>query len=183
MTTIEREESGAIFKFERGNVYLPEEEDFFKKINDRLSKSSLGAKTCDFIVYQESYDELHFIEVKSDAPNPQNEEDFSKFSESLKTKFDDSLLTFLGAHFERENTIAQNLPSLFKGKGIAKGKFRLIVLITSPNYKREWLGSLKATLQAKFRKSETLFSLEETQAYNIDLANRILKLDIKLLDE
>ncbi len=116
-------------------------------------------------------DSLLIIEAKTSAPR-----DVRKFVQEIKKKFSDSLLIYMLVWANRENTQADNLPPALKTSDALRRKMRLILIVK--NHKTVWLKDLQRSLRKECRSLEKLFSLEETQEYNPDLARRKLGITI-----
>ncbi len=160
-------ESGLNFKVEKERVFVPEQEDFYKKLSAR------GVKICDLIYLNTSKSkELLFIEVKSSSPK--DNQDF--FVKEIQQKFVDSILVYAGAIANRRNTQAKNLPDELKNQTALTRKMRLVLIIK--DHKPDWLAPLRDNLRKECKALERLFSLEETHVYNQQFARRKLKMNI-----
>jgi hypothetical protein len=170
MTNITIQESGLNFTVDTARAFLPEKEDFYARLSTKVS-----VKICD-IVYLNPSEELLFIEVKSSSPRDNRE-----FVKDIKQKFVDSLLVYVGAVFDRKNTQATDLPVALKEFNVLKRKMRLVLIVK--NHKPEWLPPLRDSLQKECRALERLFSLEDTQVYNQQLARQKLQLCIDEIED
>ncbi|VAW39109.1 hypothetical protein MNBD_CHLOROFLEXI01-4634 [hydrothermal vent metagenome] len=158
-------ESGLDFILDADKLFLPEREVFY------ITKlSSHGVKICD-VIFLNPHDDLLIIEIKSSSPREHQE-----FIKEIKQKFVDSLLIFVATWANRKNTQAKYFPSSLQISNVLQRKMRLVLIIAS--HKPEWLSPLRDSLRKECRPLEKLFSLEETQVYNQELARRKLKLTI-----
>ncbi len=161
-------ESRLNFIVEQEKVFVPEDEDFYKKLSSRAS-----VKICDLIYLRASKsEELLFIEVKSSSPK-----DTQDFVKGIRQKFVDSILVYVGAIANRRNTQAKNLPDELKSQTALTKKMRLVLIVKNLK-KPEWRGRLRDDLQKECKTLEKLFSLEATQVYDPQLAISKLKMNI-----
>lgn len=165
MANITINESGLAFTFDEERLFLPETENFYIQLS---SKASI--KICD-MVYLTPANDLLIIEVKSSSPRKNDE-----FVAEIKQKFIDSLLIYVAVWADRGNTTTERLPALLKTSDALQRKMRLILIVK--NHKPEWLSPLRENLRKVCLPLEKLFSLEETQVYNQDLARQKLGLTI-----
>lgn len=164
MATLVISESGLDFTFESSNLFLPEREGFYPTL------ASAGAKICDMI-YLSSSGELWFIEVKSSSPRENRD-----FVRDIKQKFVDSILIFIGTLHNRKNTAITDVPDFFHTNSPLQSKIRLVLIVKG--HQLDWLPPLRDSLRKECRALERLFSLEETQVYNEQLASSKLGLSV-----
>ena len=157
------------FDLDTESIFLPEKEAFYQKLASE-AKEGEGISICDIVLLQPSGC-LLIIEAKTSAPK-----DIREFVQEIKKKFADSLLVYMLSWANRENTQADNLPLLLKTPDALQRKMRLVLIVR--NHKKEWLGALRDSLHRACGPLEKLFSLEETQVYNPDLARRKLGITI-----
>ncbi|MEM7129400.1 MAG: hypothetical protein AAF702_23915 [Chloroflexota bacterium] len=159
-------ESGLRFTLEQNKTFLPEQEPFYKSLSAKVS-----IKICD-IVYLNPTNELLLIELKSSSPRESQE-----FVQEIKQKFVDTLLLYIGTVFNRKNTPSASLPPTLNEPSSLQKKIRLVLIVKG--HKRAWLPPLHDSLRKECRALEKLFSLEETQVYNQQLASQKLGLIIE----
>lgn len=158
-------ESGLMFTLDQDRAYLPERESFYQSLSAKAS-----IKICDIICLN-LIDELLVIEVKSSSPREHH-----RFVQEIKQKFVDTLLLYIGAVLKRKNTQSDTLPMALQESALRQ-KIRLVLIING--HKREWLSPLRDNLRQECRALEKVFSLEETQVYNPQLARQKLSLKIE----
>ncbi|HEY88186.1 MAG TPA: hypothetical protein G4N98_00435 [Thermoflexia bacterium] len=167
----EFEESGLIFTFREEEVFTPEREDFYR---GHKGLNTYGVSICDFICLRNAGEELLFIKVKSSAPRKPDE-----YVAAIRKKFRDSILVYVAAVANRHNTQATNLPAPLKSLTILTHPIRLVLIIR--DIKREWLGPLRDSLRKECGPISKIFSLDETQVYNQDLASSKLGLRVRTI--
>lgn len=158
-------ESGLTFNMEKNRLYRPEDEAFYKKLS-----SKHPIKICD-LIYLQPDEELLIIEVKSSAPKK-----LENYIDSIKQKFNDSILIYTASWANRANTRPHSFPDLLQSSDALKRKMRLVLIVK--NYKNEWCLPLKDALSKICTPLEKAFSLEATQVFNQSLARTKLGLDI-----
>ncbi|MEZ4659688.1 MAG: hypothetical protein R2911_19195 [Caldilineaceae bacterium] len=158
-------ESGLTFILDQDRAYLPERESFYQSLSAQAS-----IKICDVICLN-LIDELLVIEVKSSSP-----QEHRQFVQEIKQKFADTLLLYIGTVLKRKNTQSDTLPAALQESAL-QGNIRLVLIING--HKRDWLPPLRDSLRKECRALEKVFSLEETQVYNPQLARQKLSLKIE----
>ena len=139
-------ESGIDFELSKDYLFRIEKSKTFLSINEK-SKENEGVKTAEFLLLDDKNDSLAIwiIEAKTGTPQPAKEEDYNNFINEIKDKFYDSLSLFLALFFKRHQ---EEMPVNFHQVNLAEIKFKLVLIITSPTYKEEWLEPIKCSLHS-----------------------------------
>ncbi|MFZ2727324.1 MAG: hypothetical protein WAX77_13805 [Methylococcaceae bacterium] len=140
-------ESGLTFKLPKDFLFRIEKSQTFLSIN-QSAKENEGIKTAEFLFLDIQKDSILIwvVEAKTGTPQPAKEKDFNEFIEDIKDKLYDSLSLFLAICLNRH---LNELPINFQQIELKKVDFKLVLLITSPTYKEEWLAPINDSLNEK----------------------------------
>jgi len=149
-------ESNMNFIIDEDNCYRIENDYFYNDIS-----SKYGVKDVDFILLKEN--KIIFIEAKTSAPR-----DLSEYNKDIKTKFIDSLMTFIAVLYKKQNTTPSNISnSLNKTTHLSKSiKFILII----KNIEKRHLAPIKDNLNRILKKEKRIFAIESIIVLNENMA-------------
>lgn len=165
------DESSVEFIFDSDRLYVPEEDDGFRE-----HKRFQHVTVCDFICIglpnENELEKLLIAEVKTDAPKAP--EAVERFGKKIASKFNDSLLTYVGAWANRHNTKDTKMLPLFRTPDALKREMTFALIITSPKYKDRWLVDLERELRNYYKHLEIAFSMRKTKILTLSLAQKEL---------
>jgi hypothetical protein len=140
-------ESGVTFSFPKNYLFRIEKSQTFLSLNEDAKKDE-GIKTAEFLFLDIQQDSIFIwvVEAKTGTPQPAKEKDFNEFINEIRDKLYDSLSLFLAIYLNRH---LNELPVNFQQMELKKVDFKLVLLITSPTYKEEWLAPINDSLNEK----------------------------------
>lgn len=138
----EIDESGMTFVLDMSSAYRIEK-------SEKVAKLS-NVKIVEFVRLSRKC--IEFVEAKSSAPNPNNQESSDKiqdFTTEIREKFQNSISLLNAAAMKRRKEIFDELPELMQKYNWAKAEYRLYLIIK--NHKIEWLLPLSELVKKEIK--------------------------------